>query len=160
MVSLATARRIGKLLAVPAEVSFSMGDASLSYLPDFRAQSASESNPLPRSFRVPSLADFVESLPVELLLCQVSALRVFLRSTSSLSPRPRTLFVSPRCPSRSLSQNTFSYFLRCVILRSLPSPTPASLPSSASSSASGPSTSFYLGDVQVESAPGVFLWVL
>ena len=107
-------------------------------------------------FRVPSLTDFVGSLPIELLLCLVRALRVFLRSTSSLSPPPRTLFVSPRCPSRSLSKNALSFFLRCVILQSLPSPTPASLPSSASSSASGPSTSFSLGAVQFESAPGFF----
>ena len=55
MVSLATARRVGELQVVAAEVFFSRGDAYLSYLPEFRAKSESESNPLPRSFRVPPL---------------------------------------------------------------------------------------------------------
>ena len=100
LVSLATAQRVGELQAVAAEVSFSRGDAYLSYLPEFWAKSESESHPLLRSFRVPSLTDFVGSLPDELLLCPVRALQIFLRRTSPLSPRP--LFVSPSCPSRPL----------------------------------------------------------
>ena len=109
LVSLATGRRVDELQAVAAEVSFSRGDAYLSYIPEFRAES--ESNPLPRSFRVPSLTDFVGSLPDELLLCPARALQVFLHRTSSLSPRPLSLFVSLRCPSRSLSKNALSFFL-------------------------------------------------
>ena len=119
LLSLATARRVGELQAVAADVFFSGGDAFLSYLPEFRAKSESESHPLPRSFRVPSLSDFVGSLPDELLLCPVRALRIFLRRKSSLSPRPRFLFVSPRSPSCSLSKNALSYFLRSVIIQSL-----------------------------------------
>ena len=199
LLSLATARRVGELQAVAADVSSSRGDAFLSYLPEFRAKSESASRPLPRSFRVPSLSDFVGSLPDELLLCPVRALRIFLRCTSSLSPRPRSLFVSPRSPSRSLSKNALSYFLRSVILQSLSlAPTSSSLPSTSSaslaaSSASGSSfrahsvrsvatstafarnvpvsslleaaswgsasvfTSFYLRDVQFESAQGFSL---
>ena len=141
LVSLATASRVGELQAVASEVSFSRGDAFLSYLPEFRAKSESEAHPLPCSFRVPSLTDFVGSLPDELLLCSVRVLRIFLHRTSSLSPRPRSLFVSPRCPSRSLSKNALSYFLHSVILQSLSSTPPASVPSSASSSHSGPSPS-------------------
>ena len=38
LLSLATARRVGELQAVAAEVSFSRGDAFLSYLPEFRAK--------------------------------------------------------------------------------------------------------------------------
>ena len=135
LLSLATARRVGKLQAVAANVSFSGGDAFLSYLPEFRAKSESAARPIPRSFRVPSLTDFVGSLPDELLLCPVRALCVFLRRTSSLSPRPRSLFVAPRSPSRSLSKNALSYFLRSVILQSLSlAPAASSLPSTSSAS--------------------------
>ena len=50
-------------------------------------------NPLPRSFCVVSLSDFVGDLPDELLLCPVRALRVYLSRVSSVSPRPRSLFL-------------------------------------------------------------------
>ena len=96
-------------------MSSSGGDLFLSYLPDFRTKSVSASNPLPRSFRVRSLRDFVGSLPDELSLCPVRALQIYLQRTPSLSPRPRSLFVSPRAPSRSLSKNALSFFLRSVI---------------------------------------------
>ena len=132
---------MGEVQAVAAEVSFSRGDAFLSYLPEFRAKSESEAHPLPRSFWVPSSTDFVGSLPDELLLCPVRALLIFLHRTSSLSPRPRPLFVSPRCPSRSLSKNALSYFLLSVIFQSLAPAPPSSVPSSVSSSRSGSSPS-------------------
>ena len=115
LLSLATARRVGELQAVFSAVSLSGGDLFLSYLLEFRAKSESSSNPLPRSFRVRSLRNFVGSLPDELSLC--------------LSPRLRSLFVSPRSPSRSLSKNALSFFLRSVICLSFPSsspPTPSS----------------------------------
>ena len=50
LLSLATARRVGELQAVAADVSFSRGDAFLSYLSEFRAKLESEARPLPRSF--------------------------------------------------------------------------------------------------------------
>ena len=56
----------------------------------------------------------------------------YLRRTSSLSPRPRLLFVSPRAPSRPLSKNALSFFLRSVISLSFP---PAPAPPSSSSRA-------------------------
>ena len=91
LVSLATARCVGELQAVSREVSFSGSGAYLSYLPEFRAKTESAVNPLPRSFCVRSLKDFVGDLPNELLLCPVRALRSYLARTSSLSPFPRTL---------------------------------------------------------------------
>ena len=97
---------------------------SSSYLPEFRAKSESASNPLPRSFAVRSLRDFVGNLPDELLLCPVRALQAYLHRTS-LSPRPCTLFVSPRAPSRPLSKNALSFFIRSIILQPLPSPPPS-----------------------------------
>ena len=98
--------------AVSAEVSSSSGgDLFLSYLPEFRAKSESASNPLPRSFRVRSLRDFVGSLPGEMSLCPVRALQVYLRRTTSISPRPRSLLVSPRAPlSLCLRMRSASFF--------------------------------------------------
>ena len=128
LVALATARRVGELQAVYSAVSCSGEALFLSYLPEFRVKTESSSNPLPRSFAVRSLRDFVGSLPDEMLLCPVRAVRVYVSRTSSITPRPRSLFVSPRAPSRPISKNTLSYFLRSVIFQSLPSP-----PSSSSS---------------------------
>ena len=59
LLSLATARRVGELQAVSSAVSSSGGDLFLSYLPEFRTKTESSSNPLPRSFHVRSLRDFV-----------------------------------------------------------------------------------------------------
>ena len=89
------------LQVVAAEVS-SPGGVCLFVLSScFRAPSASEYNPLCSfGFLLPGFR-WVSSRCVP--LCLVRALRVFLRCTSALSPRPCTLFVSPRCPSRSLS---------------------------------------------------------
>ena len=142
MVVLATARRVGELQALSAVVFESGVDIFLSYLPEFRAKAESESCPLPHSLCVRSLSDFVGDLPEELLLCPVRALCVYPPRTYSLPSRPQTLFVSPRSPSRPLSQNTLSFFLRDVIVEaysssslSLPSTVPSSsLSSSASSS--------------------------
>ena len=122
LVALATARRVGELQAVSSSVSYSGEDLYLSYLPEFRAKTESASNPLPRSFAVRLLRDFVGSLPDELLLCPVRALCIYVSHTSTVSPRPRSLFVSPRTPTRPLSKNALSYFLRSVILQSLPPP--------------------------------------
>ena len=110
LVSLATARRVGELQAVSRDVSFSGSDAFLSYLPEFRAKTELAVNPLPRSFSVRSLDGFVGDPPDELLLCPVRVLRAYLSRTSSITPRPRTLFVSPRSTSRSLSKNALSSF--------------------------------------------------
>ena len=90
LVSLATARRVGELQAVSAEVSSSGDDLFLTYLSEFRAKSESSA----RSFSVRSLRDFVGDLPEELLLCPVRALRLYLSHTASLPSRPRTLCLS------------------------------------------------------------------
>ena len=113
--SLATAKRVGELQAVSRAVSFVRLDACLSYVPEFVAKTESISNPLPRSFLVTSLLDFVAGLDNELLLCPVHALRIYLDRTSSFSPLPRHLFLSPRRRSQALSKNAISFFLREVI---------------------------------------------
>ena len=133
LVSLATARRVGELQAVSRDVSLSGSDLYLSYLPEFRAKTESSANPLPHSFCVRSLSDFVGDLPDELLPCAVRALRLYLSRVSSVSPRPHTLFVSPRSPSRSLSKNVISFFLRASSSPSSSSSSSSSLPSSSTS---------------------------
>ena len=140
LVSLTTARRVGEFQAVSREVSFSGSDVYLSYLPEFHTKTESAVNPLPRSFCVQSLKDFVGDLPDE-LLCPVRALRSYLARTASLSPCPRTLFVSPRSPSRSLSKNALSFFLRDVISRAYSSSSSSASSTGPSSSASAPSSS-------------------
>ena len=92
LVALATARRVGEIQAMSSSVSYSREDLFLSYLLEFRTKTESASNPLPRSFAIRSLRDFVGSLPDELLLCPVRAVRIYVSWTSSISPHPRSLF--------------------------------------------------------------------
>ena len=136
LLSLATAHRVGELQALSAQVCSSGDDLFLSYLPEFRAKTESSVRPLPRSFPVRSLRDFVGFLPEELLLCPVRALRVYISRTESLPSCPCS-------PSRSLSKNALSFFIQNVVAEvyssaglSLPSATPSS-----STSSSSPSTS-------------------
>ena len=115
LLALATAKRVGELQALSAIVTFVQGDACLSYVPQFVAKSESLSRSIPRSFLVKSLSDFAAGLDDDRLLCPVWALRIYLDSTASLAPLRHRLFVSPRCPSRSVSKNAISFFLRDVI---------------------------------------------
>ena len=87
------AKNVGELQALSRHVAFRGSDLSLSYLPEFVAKTESVRNPLPRSFLVKSLEDFVGDIPEERSLCLVRAMRVYLERTSSLSPR-RVLFLS------------------------------------------------------------------
>ena len=68
---LPTAKRVSELQALSRSVAFSGKYLSLSYLPEFVAKTESERNPLPRSFLVRSLEDFVGDLPEDRLLCPV-----------------------------------------------------------------------------------------
>ena len=64
LLSLATAKRVSELQAISMWVTFQGDDLSLSYLPEFGAKTESECNPLPHSFLVRSLVNFVGDLPV------------------------------------------------------------------------------------------------
>ena len=70
----------------------------------------SPSNPLPRSFRLKALSDFAHGLEEGSFLCPVRALRIYLRKTKGLARRSR------RVPSRAISKNALSFFLRDVII--------------------------------------------
>ena len=106
---------MGELQALSSVVTFVHGDACLSYVPQFVAKSESLTRSIPRSFLVRSLSDFAAGLDDDLLLCPVRALRIYLDRVSSLSPLRHRLFVSARRPSRPLSKNEVSFFLRDVI---------------------------------------------
>ena len=116
-------------------------------------------------------------------MCPIRVLQIYLRRTSTLSPRPRSLFVSPRSRSRSLSKNVLSFFLLSVIRLSFPAsltPPPsssrahiiraistsaafsrniplASILAAVTWSSSTVFTSFYLCDVQFSSSSGFSL---
>ena len=109
------AKHVSELQALSSSVSFSSEGEVVSYVPEFLAKTESALRPLPRSFLVKSLTDFAAGLDEDLLLCLVRCLRVYLQRTSLGVNRPRHLFVSPRNPSRSISKNAISYFLREVI---------------------------------------------
>ena len=115
LLALATAKRVGELQALSSVVTFVHEDACLSYIPQFVAKSESLTRSIPRSFLVKSLSDFAAGLDADLLLCPVQALCIYLDRTASLAPLRHRLFVSPRRPSRSLSKNAVSFFLRDVI---------------------------------------------
>ena len=115
LLALATAKRVGELQALFSLATFVGGDACLSYIPQFVAKSESLTRSIPRSFLVKSLADFAAGLDTNLLLCPVRALRLYLLRARSLSPGRHRLFVSPRRPSRAMSKNAVSFFLREVI---------------------------------------------
>ena len=116
LLTLATAKRVGELQALSCRVASRGPDMSLSYLPEFVAKTESEKNPLPRLFLVRSLEEFVGGPPEECVLCPVRAVKIYLHVTSSVAPRPRSLLVSPHRPTRSLSKNALSFFLRRVII--------------------------------------------
>ena len=115
LLALATAKRVGELQALSSLVTFVGADACLSYIPQFVAKSESLTRSIPRSFLVKSLADFAAGLDTDLLLCPVRALRLYLPRARSLSPGRHRLFVSSRRPSRAMSKNAVSFFLREVI---------------------------------------------
>ena len=71
--------------------------------------------PLPHSFLFKSLSDFAGDLEGGSRLCPVRALRIYLDRTKSGAFKGSSLFVSPSCPTRPISKNAISYFLREVI---------------------------------------------
>ena len=117
LVALATAKRIGELQALSYKVVKKSPDLILSYLPHFIAKTESAANPVPRAFPLKSLKDFVGNLEEELTVCPVRCLKFYLNKTCNISPRPKTLFVSPRNQTRPLSKNAISFFLRDLITK-------------------------------------------
>ena len=114
---MATAKRIGELQALSFSVSYRGDDLVFHYGPFFLATIEAVSHPLPRSVIVQSLTDFVGDLP-ERVLCPVRAIRYLRRAVRSIEFTPSTLFVSPSDPTRHMSKNDMSFFLRQWITES------------------------------------------
>ena len=115
LVALATAKRVGELQALSSTVLKQGRDLVLSYLPMFLAKTETTDNPLPRSFPLKSLGDFVGDMEEELLVCPVRCLKLYLKKTSQFINRPKSLFVSPSKNDKPLSKNAISFFLRDLI---------------------------------------------
>ena len=116
LLALATAKRVGELQALSCRMASHGPDMSLSYLPEFVAKTESEKNPLPRSFLVRSLEEFVGDLSEERVLCPIRAVKIYLHVTDSVTLHPRSLLASPRRPTCSLSKNALFFFLQRVII--------------------------------------------
>ena len=115
LVSLATAKRVSEIQALSKTVAAIGNDLVVSYQHHFVAKTERADAPVPRSFRILSLREFAGDLEEGSLLCPVRALNIYLRRTRTVVARPSSLFVSPRSPSRPISKNAVSYFLREVI---------------------------------------------
>ena len=115
LVSLATAKQVSEIQALLKTVAAIGNDLMVSYFPHFLAKTERADAPVPSSFCVLSLREFARDLEEGSVLCSVRALNIYLRSTSSVVVRASSLFVSPRSPSRPISKNAVSYFLREVI---------------------------------------------
>ena len=118
LLALATAKRVGELHKLHRWVGFRGPDAILGYLSEFLPKSASAVNQIPRDFTVKSLAEVVCPDDEERLLCPVRALRRYLAATKG-TPRPRSLFVSVKDQTKSMSLNAVSYFIRETIQQAI-----------------------------------------
>ena len=119
LLALASAKRVGELHALSAEIGFSnsTGSLLLSYVPEFMAKTDSATQRVPRSFTIPALEELVGNDEAELRLCPVRTLREYVRRLRPLRDGCPRLFVSLRDPSRPLAKNSISAFLRKVIIR-------------------------------------------
>ena len=143
LIALDSAKRVSELQALSRTVAFSSSAAAVAYVPEFLAKTESALRSLPRSFDIPSLFDFAAGLPDEMLLCPVRSLSEYIARTSSVPNRPRRLFVSPRNPSRAMSKNGISFFLREVIVHSGASPNDVTAPRAHSIRGIATSSAFF-----------------
>ena len=121
LLALATAKRVGELQALSNIIHRQGQHMVLSYLPEFIAKTESLANPLPRTFVLKSLKDFVGGSQDELLLCPVRALEIYLERMEAVVNRPRSLFLSPRKTMNAMSKNAMSFFIRETISQGDPS---------------------------------------
>ena len=108
LLALATSKKVGEIQALSPRIAGIGGDMSLAYSVSFVYKTESHDHPLPLSFVLKSLRDFVGELEEETLLCSVHSLSHYLRATWDLSPC-FSLFVSPRCRSRAICKNAISF---------------------------------------------------
>ena len=114
LLALASAKRISELQALSKIVSFGKNSCILQYVEYFRAKTEAPDNPIPRSFKIQGLSTLAGNLE-ERLLCPVRALKFYCDRVENLRGSHDRLFCSVANPSRSLSKNALSFFLRTVI---------------------------------------------
>ena len=88
LLTLVMAKRVDELQALSCRVASHGPDILLAFLSVFVAQTESVRNPLPRSFLVRSLEEFMGDLPEDCLTCPVRDVRTYLAVTSSVASRP------------------------------------------------------------------------
>ena len=90
---------------------------TLTYVPSFVAKTQAVGKPVRRQFTLHALSEHTDD-PEELLLCPVRALKYYLWRIEALELSPKRLFVAPKCPSKSISKNAASFFIKSVIVDS------------------------------------------
>ena len=114
LISLASAKRVSEIQGLSFKVGTQGDNFILSYRPSFRAKTETLKNPLPRSFTLKNLSELV-GRESERALCPVRALKFYLNRTKGLSNRSNSLFCSYRKPSKAMTKNGISFFLRDII---------------------------------------------
>lgn len=115
LIALASAKRVSELHAIDKRVGFSQGNAVFSVSLTFLAKNENPSNPWPRSFVVRNLSDLVGHEEEERLLCPVRAIKQYLFATKGIRGQSSKLWTSVQNPSRPLSKNAISFFIRELI---------------------------------------------
>ena len=114
LVALATTKMVGELQALSRQVSFQGNALFVSYLPHFVAKTDRLDSPLPRSFRVCSLREFVGDLEEGSLLQFAPSMCIWTRQSRQCS---ELRFCVPSFALRQISKNAiFFFFLQEVIL--------------------------------------------
>lgn len=115
LVALASAGRISELQAMSKEIGFTQDEAVCAYTQDFLAKNEDPSRPWPRFFSIRSLSGVVGEEDEERYLCPVRALKFYLHKTEALRGSSNRLWCSVKDPSRPMSKNAISFFLRSLI---------------------------------------------
>ena len=120
LLSLALAKRVGKLHALSYRVSHSRdwGEVSFSFIPGFvvKTQDPSSSAPRFEGFTVPGLPNSRTNHNGR-LLCPVWVVRYYLDRTAPHRPRCEWLFVTAGCSKKKIAKNTVSFWFRKTISR-------------------------------------------
>ena len=85
LVSLTSARRVSELQALSRHVFHQTFNFHVFFLPEFRTKTESETKPIPRSFVIRRLNDFVGDAPQEMLLCPSRALKTYIQALVEFS---------------------------------------------------------------------------
>ena len=113
---LATARRVSELHALSPKVAFQGSSMILFFKESFLAKTENLLNPLPRFVSVKALRETKNTPELNNSLCPVRCLKYYIKKIKDLNLTPSSLFVSPSKPSREMSKNGMSFFIRDTII--------------------------------------------